>query len=113
MTPLPPVSVPGDRGEPFLSHPYDAPGDAPATALRRSFERARLLSLENQIEECVDQLQNPGLLAAEVLDAYRVMESCFASEQPPSLAERSRIRRRPRIRGCLRSSRNSSGRPAS
>ncbi len=70
-----------------MSHPYDAPGDAPATALRRSFERARTLSLENQIEECVDQLQNPGLLAALVLDAYRVMESCFASEQPPSLAE--------------------------
>lgn len=52
--------------------------ELPITALRRSFERARSLSAPAQIQECIHQLTHPGLLAAEVLDAWEVMQlSCF------------------------------------
>jgi hypothetical protein len=53
-----------------------------ATALRRSFERSRGLELEQQIQECVDQLQHPELIATEVLDAYRTVATFFNDEEP-------------------------------
>lgn len=49
----------------------------PTTLLRQSYERARVLSIEDQMRECIDQLENPEIIAGEVLDAVEVMESCF------------------------------------
>lgn len=61
-----------------MSHPDLQPSThPPVTALRRSFERARALEPVAQIQECVDRLTHPGQVSEQVLDAYRVMESCF------------------------------------
>ncbi len=49
----------------------------PVTALRRSFEHTRSLDSADQVREIVDRLVHPESTAAEVLDAYRVMQSCF------------------------------------
>jgi hypothetical protein len=48
----------------------------PSTILRQRFERARALSLEAQMRECVDYLQNPEVLIQEFVDAYTAIESC-------------------------------------
>ena len=48
----------------------ESPDSSHATALRRSFERARTLEFEQQIQECVDLLQHPELVVAEVKGAY-------------------------------------------
>jgi hypothetical protein len=48
----------------------------PSTILRQRFERARQLSPERQMRECVDYLQNPEVLIQEFIDAYVAVESC-------------------------------------
>lgn len=49
----------------------------PVTGLRRSFEHVRSLDTADQVRKIVDQLVHPEVIADEVLDAYRVMQSCF------------------------------------
>jgi len=62
----------------------------PSTILRQRFERARALSLERQMRECVDYLQNPEVLIQEFVDAYVAVESCCDPDEqqfqvmPPS-----------------------------
>lgn len=53
----------------------------PATALRRSFERARALEFEQQIQECVDLLQHPELVVKEVLAAYEAVCALIESNE--------------------------------
>jgi len=53
----------------------------PSTILRQRFERARALSLEAQMRECVDYLQNPEVLIQEFVDAYTAIESCCDPEE--------------------------------
>src|SRR5882672_9591427 len=53
----------------------------PSTILRQRFERARALSLEAQMRECVDYLQNPEVLIQEFVDAYTAVESCCDPEE--------------------------------
>ena len=47
----------------------------PITSLRQSFERARSLPPNQQIDECVDQLGHPELVVAELVDAFHAVES--------------------------------------
>jgi hypothetical protein len=54
---------------------------APTTALRASFERARALRPEQQIDECVDQLSHPELIVAELVDALQTVESWLAANE--------------------------------
>lgn len=54
----------------------------PHTALRRSYERARELGPEQQLEECIDQLLHPELLEAELLAAAREIEALGPREEP-------------------------------
>jgi hypothetical protein len=53
----------------------------PSTILRQRFERARALSLEAQMRECVDYLQNPEVLIQEFVDAYSAVENCCDPEE--------------------------------
>ncbi|HXZ84308.1 MAG TPA: hypothetical protein VEI82_02355 [Myxococcota bacterium] len=53
----------------------------PSTILRQRFERARALSLEAQMRECVDYLQNPEVLIQEFVDAYSAVENCCDAEE--------------------------------
>jgi len=52
----------------------DSSDHAPVTNLRRSYERARNLTLSEQVEECVDLLGHPEILVTEVLDAFHDMD---------------------------------------
>jgi hypothetical protein len=53
----------------------------PSTILRQRFERARGLSLEAQMRECVDYLQNPEVLIQEFVDAYSAVDNCCDPEE--------------------------------
>jgi hypothetical protein len=53
----------------------------PSTILRQRFERARALSPEAQMRECVDYLQNPEVLIQEFVDAYSAVENCCDAEE--------------------------------
>lgn len=49
--------------------------ESQGTNLRRSYERARDLDFEAQLGECVDLLQHPELLAAELAEAFASLRS--------------------------------------
>jgi hypothetical protein len=59
----------------------EIPTRFPSTILRQRFERARALSLEGQMRECIDYLQNPEVLIQEFVDAYVAVESCCDPEE--------------------------------
>jgi hypothetical protein len=67
----------------------------PLTLLRESYRRARSLGLAEQVRECADQLGSPQLIAAEVLDAFTTIDSCFDPDdlRPQMRAEASPVER--------------------
>jgi hypothetical protein len=60
---------------------------APVTDLRRSYERARNLTLPEQIEECVDLLGHPDILVTEVLEAFRFVDEWAETAALPAPVE--------------------------
>jgi hypothetical protein len=65
----------------------DSDRAAPITALRTSFERARALRPDQQINECVDQLGHPELIVAELVDAFHAVESWLATDVAQSWSD--------------------------
>jgi hypothetical protein len=61
----------------------DSDRAAPITALRTSFERVRALPPEQQVDECVDQLGQPELIVAELVDSIQTVDSWLAAIQAP------------------------------
>lgn len=61
------------------------------TPLRRSYERARAMDTAAQLRECIDVLENPGIIVSEVLESFRLVERAFKQGvlDPVILAERS------------------------
>jgi hypothetical protein len=52
------------------------------TDLRSTYARARSLTLEEQIQDCADQLGNPEIIVTEVISAFETMASRFEDEVP-------------------------------
>ena len=59
----------------------------PPTPLRVSQRRTRCASIDEQLRECVDQLQHPELLGAELLESFEQARAYLdeAGAEPPSL----------------------------
>jgi hypothetical protein len=57
---------------------------APRTPLRASTERIRGSAAEAQLEECIDLLQHPDVLANDLAEAYVLLDSCGEPPQPPT-----------------------------
>jgi len=53
----------------------DPTRSVPTTMLRSSYERSRSLDVASQLRECADHLGSPEVLLAELMDAYRMIES--------------------------------------
>lgn len=51
------------------------------TNFRARYERARRLTLAEQLQECVDYLQNPEILVYEFLDAFFAIDIAAGSEE--------------------------------
>jgi hypothetical protein len=77
------AQVPDRRGEPRESHVSDQSQATPITTLRQSFEQARALPPNQQIDECVDQLGHPELIMAELVDAFHTVESWLDANPAP------------------------------
>jgi hypothetical protein len=60
---------------------------APVTSLRRTYERARNLTLAEQVEECVDLLGHPEILVTEMLDAFCCIDDWVDTAVLPPLDE--------------------------
>jgi hypothetical protein len=60
----------------------------PRSPLREAYERARSLDLAGQIRECIDLLENPDLLVADIVETFRQIDDRFASGElvPADLA---------------------------
>ena len=54
--------------------------DRPTTLLRRSYERVRTRSSEEQVREVVDHLENPSILVEEWVEAAKTVEACLEAE---------------------------------
>jgi len=67
--------------------PQETRPERHATSLRQSFERARTLGFDQQIQECADLLQHPDLVVSEVVDAYHTVASRFAPTAGEPAAE--------------------------
>lgn len=59
--------------------------------LRRSYLRARAVDTSAQLRECIDMLENPEIIAGEVLETFRAVGRAFGqgSLQPDVLAARN------------------------
>ncbi len=66
------------------------------TPLRASYERARCLDQEEQLRECVDVLENPELMDADVTTSFEEIRQAFAQGvlRPEVLADLSEQNRR-------------------
>ncbi|MBW1885195.1 MAG: hypothetical protein JRJ58_16810, partial [Deltaproteobacteria bacterium] len=64
------------------------------TPLRLSYERVRVMDTAEQLRECIDVLENPGVIVSEVLESFRVVDRAFKQGvlDPVVLAERSEQR---------------------
>lgn len=60
-----------------LSRTHDTAVGYPVTPLRANYERARSLDLSGQIRECIDLLENPDLIAEDVLASFFQIEESF------------------------------------
>lgn len=62
------------------------------TALRTSYERARCLSQEEQLRECIDLLENPELIMADIASTFEDIRQAFAQEEllPDDMANASK-----------------------
>lgn len=65
----------------------EAPKAVRRTPLRASYERIRGCSAEAQLEECIDLLEHPDVLANDLAEAYVLLDSCAEPPQPPPAAE--------------------------
>lgn len=52
------------------------------TLLRRTYERARGLAPEAQLQECIDQLENPDVLVSEFVESYCAVEAGVGVSRP-------------------------------
>jgi len=64
------------------------------TPLRRSYERVRAMDTAEQLRTCIDLLENPQILASELLESFRLVDRAFEQGllDPVALAERSEQR---------------------
>lgn len=65
--------------------------DFPVTPLRQSYRRSCEADTTAQLRECIDLLENPELIVAEVLDTFHAVDRAFEDKilQPEILAARS------------------------
>lgn len=56
----------------------------PQTCLRATYERVRGLALEEQVQDCVDQVMHPEVLVEEMRDAFDAVTIAFASHDGPT-----------------------------
>jgi hypothetical protein len=52
------------------------------TLLRRTYERARELPMQAQLQECIDQLENPEVLVSEFVESYCAVEAGVGLSSP-------------------------------
>lgn len=57
----------------------------PRTPLRATYERIRGFEAAEQLQECVDMLQHPDVLANDLAEAYVLVDSCGATPTPPEI----------------------------
>jgi hypothetical protein len=65
----------------------EAPRAAPRTPLRASYERVRGFGAEAQLQECVDLLEHPDVLANDLAEAYVLLDSCAEPPEDPPAVE--------------------------
>ncbi len=58
-----------------------APSDT-STVLRTRYQSARAMDLEAQTRDCIDYLQNPEVLVAELADAYLAIDLAYTPPPP-------------------------------
>jgi hypothetical protein len=74
-----PPGRPIRHGKTFRTEPHL--DELLATPFRHRYERSLGLALEAQIEECADYLQHPGVLVAEFLESYYLVEGKLDPER--------------------------------
>lgn len=69
----------------------ESPSTLLPTPLRRSYERSRQLDSAGQLRECIDILEHPEVISAEVVESLRFVEEAFeqGALQPEILKSRT------------------------